>query len=107
MSYYADPHCHEFRKAVAKVYGVTEEEALAEALALGLIRAAGLDVLEAEEPDLKRCKLLGRNNVLITPLSAFYSEESIEKLQKISGANMGYFFAGRMDKIFPIVGETK
>jgi histidinol-phosphate aminotransferase len=26
MSYYADPHCHEFRKAVASVYGVTEEE---------------------------------------------------------------------------------
>ena len=26
MSYYADPHCHEFRQAVAEVYGVTEEE---------------------------------------------------------------------------------
>ena len=26
MSYYADPHCHEFRQAVASVYGVTEEE---------------------------------------------------------------------------------
>lgn len=26
MSYYADPNCHEFRKAVAEVYGVTEEE---------------------------------------------------------------------------------
>lgn len=87
--------------------GSVEEEALADALDLGLIRAAGLDVLEAEEPDLKRCKLLGRDNVMITPHSAFYSEESIEKLQKISGANMGYFFAGKMDKIFSTVGETK
>ena len=26
MSYYADPHCHEFRTAVAEVYGVTEDE---------------------------------------------------------------------------------
>lgn len=26
MSYYADPHCHEFRRAVAEVYGVTEDE---------------------------------------------------------------------------------
>lgn len=26
MSYYADPHCHEFRKAVAEVYGVSENE---------------------------------------------------------------------------------
>lgn len=26
MSYYTDPHCHEFRKTVAKVYNVKEEE---------------------------------------------------------------------------------
>ncbi|MGN0370083.1 MAG: histidinol-phosphate transaminase [Butyrivibrio sp.] len=26
MSYYADPHCHQFRKAVAEVYNVTEDE---------------------------------------------------------------------------------
>lgn len=26
MSYYADPHCHDFRRAVADVYGVSEEE---------------------------------------------------------------------------------
>lgn len=26
MSYYADPHCHEFRQAVAEVYGITEDE---------------------------------------------------------------------------------
>ncbi|MGN0164559.1 MAG: histidinol-phosphate transaminase [Lachnospiraceae bacterium] len=26
MSYYADPHCHHFRQAVAEVYGVTEDE---------------------------------------------------------------------------------
>lgn len=26
MSYYADPHCHEFRQAVADVYGLTEED---------------------------------------------------------------------------------
>ena len=26
MSYYADPHCHDFRRAVAEVYGVTEDE---------------------------------------------------------------------------------
>ncbi len=26
MSYYADPHCHAFRQAVAEVYGLTEDE---------------------------------------------------------------------------------
>lgn len=29
MSYYADPHCHAFRQAVARAYGVTEEEVFA------------------------------------------------------------------------------
>ena len=87
--------------------GSVDEQALAEALDRGLIRAAGLDVLEAEEPDLKSCPLLGRKNVILTPHSAFYSGESIEKLQKISGANMGYFLAGKTDQIFSVVGEIK
>ncbi|MGN0370082.1 MAG: NAD(P)-dependent oxidoreductase [Butyrivibrio sp.] len=87
--------------------GSVDEQALAEALDCGLVRAAGLDVLEAEEPDLKSSRLLGRKNVMLTPHSAFYSEESIEKLQKISGANMGYFLAGKMDQIFSAVGAIK
>lgn len=29
MSYYADPHCHEFRQAVANIYGISEEEVFA------------------------------------------------------------------------------
>ncbi|MGN0164560.1 MAG: NAD(P)-dependent oxidoreductase [Lachnospiraceae bacterium] len=83
--------------------GSVDEEALADALDEGLIRGAGLDVLEAEDPDLKESRLLGRNNVILTPHSAFYSEESIDKLQIISGANMGYYLAGKIDKIFSVV----
>ena len=80
-----------------------DEAALLRALDTGKIRAAGLDVLEAEEPDLEKCGLLGRDNVIITPHSAFYSSESIEKLQLISGANLGYFLAGNPKKIDEIV----
>lgn len=65
--------------------------------------AAGLDVLEAEAPDLTSCGLLGRENVILTPHSAFYSAESILKLQRISGANMGYFLAGAQEKIDAVV----
>lgn len=75
--------------------GSVDEKALIRALDSGSIRAAGLDVLESEEPDLKKCGLLHRENVILTPHSAFYSEESIKKLQEISGANMGYVLAGR------------
>ena len=79
--------------------GSVDENALEKALNSGIIRAAGLDVLEAEEPNLDLCGLLGRKNVLITPHSAFYSSESIEKLQTISGANMGYCLCGKYEKI--------
>lgn len=80
-----------------------DEAALQQALDSGKIRAAGLDVLEAEAPDLTSCGLLGRENVILTPHSAFYSAESILKLQRISGANMGYFLAGAQEKIDAVV----
>jgi D-3-phosphoglycerate dehydrogenase len=83
--------------------GSVDEVALVDALDKNQIRGAGLDVLEAENPDMGHCELLGRDNVILTPHSAFYSKESIAKLQTISGANMGYFFAGAHDKIFEVV----
>lgn len=84
-----------------------KEADLVAALDNGLISAAGLDVLEAEEPDLSQCKLLGRDNVIITPHSAFYSDDSIEALQKISGENMGFYLCEKIDKVFSIVRECK
>ncbi len=80
-----------------------DENALISALDNGYIRGAGLDVLEAEEPNLNECRLLGRDNVIVTPHSAFYSKESIDKLQIISGENMGSFLAGKYDKISEVV----
>ena len=83
--------------------GSVDEKALVRALDSKKIRAAGLDVLEAEKPGLKGNPLLLRENVILTPHSAFYSEESIEKLQTISGANMGYFLGGAPEKVSEIV----
>lgn len=83
--------------------GSVDEKALEHALDTKQIRAAGLDVLEDENPDLENCSLTGRENVIITPHSAFYSSESIEKLQIISGANMGYYLAGKYNNISEIV----
>ncbi|MBQ5475865.1 MAG: C-terminal binding protein, partial [Lachnospiraceae bacterium] len=83
--------------------GSVDEQALVNALNRGLIRGAGIDVLEEENPDLNICSLLHRKNVIITPHSAFYSQESIEKLQRISGANLGYFLAGKNEEITELV----
>ena len=49
-----------------------DEEALVDALDAGKLRAFGADVLYDETPDLAANKLVGRDNVIITPHSAFY-----------------------------------
>lgn len=64
------------------------EEALIEALDKKYISGAGLDVLKNENPDLGQNKLLNRENVIITPHSAFYSDTSMKELQRISCENL-------------------
>lgn len=85
--------------------GCVREEDLYDALLSGAVSAAGLDVLEAEEPDLEHCRFIGMNEVILTPHSAFYSDDSLEALQKISGANLGNYLKGNYDDIFAIVRE--
>lgn len=80
-----------------------DEEALCEALDNGTVRGAGLDVLSSEIPDLKSCRLLRRDNVIITPHSAFFSEQSEYLLRKTACDNLINYFKGRIEKIHRIV----
>jgi len=57
-----------------------DEGALAAALDAGELAGAGLDVLESE-PLAEGFGLSGRDNVIITPHAAFYSESSLLDLQ--------------------------
>lgn len=41
-----------------------------------MLRAAGLDMLESEYPDLDKCKRMGRDNVILNPHSGFLSDTS-------------------------------
>ncbi|SFG33337.1 NAD(P)-dependent oxidoreductase [Sporolactobacillus nakayamae] len=82
-----------------------DEVALAEALDSGKIRGAGLDVLAEEEPHLAGHPLVGRNNVIITPHSAFYSQNSLDKLQTISGRNLAYCLNELPEKAQKVVAE--
>lgn len=58
---------------------IIDEAALAAALDSGHIAGAGLDVMTQEPPP--GSPLFGRDNVLITPHTSFYSEESLVELQ--------------------------
>lgn len=84
--------------------GCVDESALLEALDRRQIAGAGLDVLEAENPDLASCPFVGREDVILTPHSAFYSQDSIRKLHEISGRSMGYFLSGQTDRVEGLIG---
>ena len=58
---------------------IIDEAALAEALDSGQIGGAALDVMTQEPPTTS--PLFGRDNVIITPHTSFYSEESLVELQ--------------------------
>lgn len=81
------------------------EDDLLEAIDENLLRGVGLDVLDAENPDLDKNKLVGRENVIITPHAAFYSETSMRELQRISCENIVYYLNGEKEKVNRIVNE--
>lgn len=80
-----------------------DEEALVAALDDGKLRAFGADVLYDETPDLAASPLTGRDNVILTPHSAFYSTSSIEDLERLSCQNIVHYLKGEKDKVFKLV----
>lgn len=61
--------------------GIVDEVALLQALDSGQLAGAGLDVLEHEPPSEPRTGLLVHDRAIITPHSAWYSEESFQTLK--------------------------
>jgi len=59
---------------------IVDEAALAAALDASQIAGAALDVM-AQEPPAADSPLFGRDNVILTPHTSFYSEESLVELQ--------------------------
>ncbi|MBD7910488.1 MULTISPECIES: C-terminal binding protein [Clostridium] len=90
---------------VARGSSVNEDD-LVKALDEGYISGAGLDVLGNENPELGQNKLLNRENVIITPHAAFYSDTSMKELQRISCENMINYLNGELKKVSKIIATN-
>jgi len=77
-----------------------DEPALIAALDSGQIGGAGLDVVAAE-PLAKASPLLGRDNVIISPHTAFYSIEALNELQTKCATDVASVLSGGK-AIYPI-----
>jgi D-3-phosphoglycerate dehydrogenase len=77
-----------------------DEAALAAALDSGQLGGAALDVV-ATEPLAKDSPLLGRDNVILTPHTAFYSVEALEELQTKCANDVARVLSGEK-AVYPI-----
>ena len=77
-----------------------DETALADALDAGLLAGAALDVVP-EEPLTSDSPLLDRENVILTPHTAFYSEESLLELQTKAAQDVAHVLSGEVPR-YPV-----
>lgn len=74
--------------------GIVDTEALTTALITGEIAGAGLDVLENEPPEPNE-KLLACDNVIITPHTAFISQEALLDLEVTAASCVAQVLTGQ------------
>ncbi len=79
---------------------LVDEPALTAALDSGHLGGAALDVV-ATEPLAKDSPLLGRDNVILTPHTAFYSVEALEELQTKCASDVARVLSGEK-ALYPI-----
>jgi D-3-phosphoglycerate dehydrogenase len=77
-----------------------DERALIAALDSGDLGGAALDVV-AIEPLAKDSPLLGRDNLILTPHTAFYSVEALEELQTKCAADVARVLSGEAP-VYPV-----
>jgi D-3-phosphoglycerate dehydrogenase len=72
---------------------VVDTSALAAALRGGKIACAGIDVFDSDPPG-PDCPLFGLPNVILTPHSAWYSEDSAWNIRQLIMLEIDRFLAG-------------
>src|SRR5262245_9411147 len=79
---------------------LVDEEALVAALESGQLAGAALDVV-AVDPLPKDSRLIGRDNVILTPHTAFYSVEALNELQTKCAADVARVLSGE-PPVYPV-----
>jgi D-3-phosphoglycerate dehydrogenase len=79
---------------------LVDQQALIAALDSGQVGAAALDVLETEPPP-KDSPLLGRDNVILSPHTAFYSVDALNELQTKAAGDVAHVLLGE-PPVYPV-----
>ena len=79
---------------------LVDEDALLAALDSGRLAGAALDVV-AVEPLPKESRLIGRDNVVLTPHTGFYSVEALNELQTKCAADVARVLSGETP-VYPV-----
>ncbi len=77
---------------------VIDEQAIVRSIDSGKIAYYAADVLHEENPDLKKHPFIERENIILTPHIAFYSQESLKEATTESALNVKHYFAGEYSK---------
>jgi D-3-phosphoglycerate dehydrogenase len=84
--------------------GVIDEDCLVNALRMGLIRGAGLDVFN-EEPPPPNHPLLGLENVILSPHSAALTGECAQRMDKVAAKNCLDAIDGKLDPTVIVLND--
>lgn len=82
---------------------LVDELALAEALHAGRVGGAALDVFDQEPPDMSSA-IRSAPNTILTPHAAWYSNESLTRLQSLAAEDLDRILSGREPR-YPIPGS--
>ena len=84
--------------------GVVDEDDLVNALRMGLIRGAGLDVFN-EEPLPPNHRLLGLENVILSPHAAALTGECAQRMDEVAARNCLNAIDGKLDPALIVPNE--
>ena len=84
--------------------GVVDEDELVNALRMGLIRGAGLDVFN-EEPLPSSHPLLGLENVILSPHAAALTGECVQRMDVVAARNCLDAIDGKLDPALVVPNE--